>query len=75
MNFFATVPWKKLAFSSFLEDKNKGVNYGIFSVYVFPNFDNKNNSIWLKTERENIFFHYIDFTKITPQTLIHKKGW
>ena len=41
MNFFATVPGKKLAFSSFLGEKNVGVNYGTFSAYVFSRFDEK----------------------------------
>ena len=62
--FFATVPWKKLEFSLFLREKDLSVKYGTFSVYVFPKFDKKNYSIWLKTERENIVIHYIDFTKI-----------
>ena len=41
MNLFATVPGKKLALSSFLGEKNVGANYGTFSVYVFPKFDEK----------------------------------
>ena len=35
MKFIATVAWKKLEFSSFLEEKNVCANYGIFSGDVF----------------------------------------
>ena len=54
----STVSGKKLAFSSFLVEKNVYVNYGTFSVYVFPKFNEKNCKIWMKTEQE-IFFKII----------------
>ena len=56
MKSFSTVSGKKLAFSILLGEHFFGVNYGTFSVYVFPKFDEKNYSIGFKTEKEQYFF-------------------
>ena len=38
VKFCATASGKKIAFSLFSGEKNFSVNYGNFSVYVFPKF-------------------------------------
>ena len=39
MKFFYTLSGKKITFFSFLVEHFFGVNFGTFSVYVFPKFD------------------------------------
>ena len=61
---FCNSALKEVSIFLILGEKNVGINYGTFSVYVFSKFDEKIIQFGWKLSENFFLLHYIYFTKI-----------